>query len=97
MTIKFDMFDGTEKSPAAMDELKLAAFWAKLIMSEDSDADELEEIDTCPMCGAEAFPDASSKSPKVFVFCDNTIECGVIGPVKDTHREAIEAWNRRVE
>ena len=51
-----------------------------------------DELMPCPFCGGEAILQRSEKQT-YFVLC---CKCGACGPVCETRRTAIEAWNRRM-
>lgn len=51
----------------------------------------MRELKPCPFCGGEAH---IHRHERFGVECD---ECGMgLGCIKNTEKEAIEAWNRRV-
>ena len=57
----------------------------------------MSDLKPCPFCGGNAniiaYPEFDPKR-KVYVQCE---KCGISTRMKDTPKEAFEAWNRRVE
>lgn len=55
------------------------------------------ELKPCPFCGArDVFVERRTDGYSWEVTCD-AAECSVAGPVRATKREAIAAWNTRVD
>ena len=52
------------------------------------------ELKPCPFCSSKNIDISTYSTNVVFVQCDN---CGATFPHFDSEKEAIEAWNRRVE
>lgn len=54
------------------------------------------ELNPCPFCGGEEIScqDAGKNTDVWFVQCES---CGATFPHFDSEKEAIEAWNRRVD
>lgn len=57
--------------------------------------DYMEITGLCPFCRSiNSHPIMDACTDGYFVTCEDIKHCGIDGPVRDTKKEAIEAWNK---
>lgn len=54
----------------------------------------MTEINKCPVCGDTASLEDEGEDRGYWYGCDSLDGCGVMGPTKQSAKEALAAWNR---